>query len=118
DVTINYGSGSNYLFQNGLREQSNIVKLGLDLSTLGSGNIGLLTEPTYLIYGDFTLDNFAGAVFDNTTGTVSIINSINSNNSALLQVIRDNTRPVISLKRTSNGNIQSIGFGDYSTDTM
>lgn len=50
------GSWSNLdiAFENGLREDNGTVKLGLDLSTVGTTNEGILTEVTPLIFGDAT----------------------------------------------------------------
>src|SRR5690606_14490157 len=40
--------GNNLTFENGLREDNGVVKLGLDLNTYGTTDDGILTEDLYL----------------------------------------------------------------------
>src|SRR5690606_20048681 len=69
-----------YTFENGLREDSGVVKLGLDLTTVGTTNEGLLTESTYLVYGDilndFSLLQFQTGLDSNPSVLLSAKNSL------------------------------------------
>lgn len=55
-------------FENGLREDNGVVKLGLDLTTAGTTNKGLLTEQTSLVLGDLLSQNItAFNLYDNAS---------------------------------------------------
>lgn len=65
------GGGGSYDFINGLREDGGNVVLGLDISTIGDGNIGALTQDTYLVGGDLDGGEMNGVIL--TSSITSLI---------------------------------------------
>lgn len=94
------GEGETYTFTNGIHANNNIVKLGLDLTTVGTTNSGALTEDTYLI----TTGNKSLSL-----GTSSIDDPENEQSIILADGI-GNKRIVIIQK--SNNQIKEIRFED------
>lgn len=104
-------------FENGLREDSGVVKLGLDLTTVGTTNEGLLTESTYLVYGDI-LNDFSSLQFQ--TGLDSNPSVILSARNSLHQfsIGIDGEKLAIEKGDISTSSFQSIRFSTNNFITI
>lgn len=89
-------------FSNGLRQSGTDVKLGLDVTTLGTTNIGQLTDPLNLI----SLSDTSGLLIGRGFGTA---------NSSFFRVSPDTS---ISFDRLINNNNQSILFRQASQGNL
>lgn len=74
-------------FTNGLRESGGTVQLGLDLSTIGTTNKGILTSMLYLALGSFITENLS---FLNISDEGAFLGSGSSNNNgSVLRTAKD-----------------------------
>lgn len=94
-------------FENGLREDGGVVKLGLDLTdpTLSKG---ILTEATYLFQGNLAGNNATGIAIDDSSKAFSMATGVDSNNSANFNLNLTRT----SIVRRSNGSTQQLYMSD------
>src|SRR5690606_4477272 len=110
-------------FENGLREDGGVVKMGLDVSTLGTTNEGLLTEPTVLALGDVLSSNYVAAVLQEVAGnrffTLSGVLDSDVNGTIGIGVNNVDNQVSIELIKRYSGASQSLTFGydDYISIT-
>lgn len=111
-VTDNFSGGGGLLtFENGLREDGGVVKLGLDISTAGTTNNGLLTEDTYLILGDPTTPVVSQISISDAQVNMKSFSSINTGSGIVISNNDfDNAAPNFSIFSTVEGLPQSFNF--------
>lgn len=99
------GGGTELTAGSGLNIDSGQVVLGLNASTIGSTNEGLITKDTYILRGDLLAQDYVGILFDQVTDANSdelgLSAVYNSSSAAYISTTRDllNEEAVVQIRR-------------------
>lgn len=103
--------GSNLTFENGLREENDVVKLGLDTSD-PTFTKGILTEDTFIIGGDLSSNSYLGMIILPDAESVSL-SVVDNGATHGLSV----SNGIIQLERFKSGR-QGILFSDIASEVI
>jgi len=101
------GGGSTLIDGNGtyIDSTDKSINVGLDFSTIGTTNKGLLTKPTYLVYGDIAANTYAGISIPGQSN----IQILNSNVSDSIGMILQSGNNII-IQKSTGGSLQQLQF--------